>query len=66
MTTEDWLALGAAAGSLVSWGLAQARNIGRVEGRLDRSAGDQGRRIGGLEDRVTALETIVASLKKPG
>lgn len=63
MTAEDWLAIGTAAGSLVSWGLTQARMVGKIEGRFERSSVDQGRRLGGLEDRVKELEGKLASGK---
>lgn len=56
MSTEDWMALGTVAGSLVSWALTQARTVGKIEGRFERSSVDQGRRIGALEDRVKELE----------
>lgn len=56
MTLETTIALATTAGSLISWGLAQARAVGRVEGAAKQSAKDQGERIGGLEDRVAKLE----------
>jgi hypothetical protein len=65
MTIETAIALATTAGSLVSWGLAQARSVGRIEGRLDKSATDQGRRIGDLEERVKALETKLLDAAGP-
>ena len=65
MTLETGIALASIAGSLISWGLSQARSIGRIEGRLDRSAENQGKRIGGLEDRVKELETLLAAAQPP-
>jgi len=56
VSLETAIALGTTAASLVSWGLAQARAVGRVEGAARQSAKDQGERIGGLEDRVAKLE----------
>lgn len=56
MTIETAVALATTAGSLVSWGLAQARAVGRVEGAAKQSAKSQGERIGALEDRVAKLE----------
>lgn len=59
MTLETGIALASIAGTLISWGLGQARSVGRIEGRLDKSATDQGRRIGSLEDRVQKLEVLL-------
>lgn len=56
MTLETTIALATTAGSLISWGLAQARAVGRVEGAARQSAKDQGQRIGVLEERVAKLE----------
>lgn len=56
MTLETTIALATTAGTLISWGLAQARAVGRVEGAARQSAKDQGQRIGALEDRVAKLE----------
>lgn len=66
MNTEDWLALGTVAGSLISWGLTQARMVGKIEGRFERSSVDQGRRLGSLEDRVKELETHRLATGKSG
>lgn len=59
---ESIVAIGTVAGSLISWGLAQARSIGRVEGAAKQSAESQGKRIGALEDRVKELETLLRTL----
>lgn len=59
MTLETTIALATTAGSLISWGLAQARAVGRVEGAARQSAKDQGQRIGALEDRVAKLEATL-------